>query len=271
MRLGDWGIQRASIPTSGEVCGAGLGATTGFSGGGGRGSAAQADAVPAHGMSWPGPGAAGVRHKLRTVNLDGERVDRPPACLPSPSGDTISSCAGSTPQLAVRPKRSVRSGSLHFARSSHWLGEKVVSWGVRIVEQEPQHLRVLIANEQRDRLELLAQVVSRLGHDVIAREIYVKEVGAVTERERPDVALVGLGLEFRARTRSDHRDRPGGVVPGDRAPSREGPGLCPRSGKAWRLRLHRRWRCRRLQSAIDITLQRFADTRASRARSAGVR
>jgi AmiR/NasT family two-component response regulator len=60
-------------------------------------------------------------------------------------------------------------------------------------ETGSQHLRVLIANEKRDRLELLAQVVIGLGHDVIAREIYVKEVGAVTAREHPDVALVGLG------------------------------------------------------------------------------
>jgi response regulator NasT len=57
-----------------------------------------------------------------------------------------------------------------------------------------RHLRVLIANERRERLELLAQVVIGLGHDVIAREIYVKEVGTVTARERPDVAIVGLGL-----------------------------------------------------------------------------
>src|SRR5690349_24176325 len=63
-------------------------------------------------------------------------------------------------------------------------------------ESEPnqQHLRVLIANEKRERLELLAHVVIGLGHDVIAREIYVKEVGSATARERPDVALVGLGL-----------------------------------------------------------------------------
>jgi response regulator NasT len=58
---------------------------------------------------------------------------------------------------------------------------------------ETHQLRVLIANEKRGRLELLAQVVIGLGHDVIAREIYVKEVGAVTSREHPDVALVGLG------------------------------------------------------------------------------
>lgn len=63
-----------------------------------------------------------------------------------------------------------------------------------MVEDEPRHLRVLIANERRDRLELLAQVVAGLGHDVIAREVEVEEVGAVTARERPDVALVGLGL-----------------------------------------------------------------------------
>ena len=58
---------------------------------------------------------------------------------------------------------------------------------------EAQHLRVLIANEKRERLERIAMFVAGLGHEVIAREIYVKEVAAVTERERPDVALVGLG------------------------------------------------------------------------------
>ena len=55
------------------------------------------------------------------------------------------------------------------------------------------HLRVLIANQRSDRLELLAQVVTGLGHEVIAREINVSDVAAVTARERPDVALVGLG------------------------------------------------------------------------------
>lgn len=53
---------------------------------------------------------------------------------------------------------------------------------------------MLIANERRDRLELLAQVVTALGHEVVAREVEVEEVGVVTARERPDVALVGLGL-----------------------------------------------------------------------------
>jgi response regulator NasT len=56
-----------------------------------------------------------------------------------------------------------------------------------------EHLRVLIANERKDRLALVAPVVIGLGHEVIAREIDVADVGTVTARERPDVALVGLG------------------------------------------------------------------------------
>jgi len=59
--------------------------------------------------------------------------------------------------------------------------------------RETDNLRVLIANERRDRLALVAPIVAALGHEVIAREIDVDEVGPVTARERPDVALVGLG------------------------------------------------------------------------------
>ena len=57
---------------------------------------------------------------------------------------------------------------------------------------------MLIANERRDRLALVAPIVASLGHEVIAREVDVNDVGAVTARERPDVALVGLGAS------SDH-------------------------------------------------------------------
>ena len=64
--------------------------------------------------------------------------------------------------------------------------------------RETEHLRVLIANERKDRLALVATIVATLGHEVIAREIEVADVGSVTARERPDVALVGLG------TSSDH-------------------------------------------------------------------
>ena len=59
--------------------------------------------------------------------------------------------------------------------------------------RETEHLRVLIANERKDRLAVVAPIVAALGHEVVAREITVDDVGLVTARERPDVALVGLG------------------------------------------------------------------------------
>jgi AmiR/NasT family two-component response regulator len=59
--------------------------------------------------------------------------------------------------------------------------------------RDTEHLRVLIANERKDQLALVAPVVANLGHEVIARETDVKDVGTLTASEHPDVALVGLG------------------------------------------------------------------------------
>src|SRR5438093_932795 len=126
-------------------------------------------------------------------------------------------------------------------------------------DDQTQHLRVLIANERRERLELLAQVVAGLGHEVIAREIDVHEVGAVTARERPDVALVGLGLDSRHAL-----DLIGGIVQEAWCPviallSAEDPGYVHEAAKrgifAYILHDHPV----ELASAIDITLQRFAE------------
>lgn len=55
------------------------------------------------------------------------------------------------------------------------------------------HLRVLVANQRRERLDYVTKVVVGLGHEVVARSIVVEEVGAATRREQPDLALVGLG------------------------------------------------------------------------------
>jgi response regulator NasT len=52
---------------------------------------------------------------------------------------------------------------------------------------------VLVANERQDRLSHVVDLVRNLGHEVIAPQIAVSEVGPVTAREQPDVALVGLG------------------------------------------------------------------------------
>ena len=52
---------------------------------------------------------------------------------------------------------------------------------------------MLVANERQDRLVKVAELIAGLGHDVIAPQIEVSEVGPVTAREHPDVAFVGLG------------------------------------------------------------------------------
>jgi response regulator NasT len=128
-----------------------------------------------------------------------------------------------------------------------------------VAESENKHLRVLIANERRDRLELLARVVGGLGHEVIAREIYVKEVGAVTARERPDVALVGLGLS------SDHAlDLISEIVREAFCPviallSARDPNYVREAAKRGVFAYVVDGTPEELESAIDITLQRFAE------------
>src|SRR5213080_2528978 len=126
-------------------------------------------------------------------------------------------------------------------------------------ENEAHQLRVLIANERRDRLELLAQVVTGLGHSVIAREIHVKEVGAVTARERPDVALVGLGLS------SEHAlELISEIVREASCPviallSAKDPSYVHEAAKRGVFAYIVDSTPDELQSAIDITLQRFTE------------
>ena len=124
---------------------------------------------------------------------------------------------------------------------------------------EIQHLRILIANERRDRLELLAQVVSGLGHEVIARSVDVREVGAVTARERPDVALVGLGLS------SDHAlTLIAEIVREAYCPviallSAKDPAYVREAAKRGVFAYIVDTTPEELQSAIDVTLQRFTE------------
>ena len=126
-------------------------------------------------------------------------------------------------------------------------------------DAEISPLRVLIANERRDRLELLADVVARLGHEVIAREIDVKEVGPVTAREHPDVALVGLGLS------SEHAlELIAEIVHTSACPviallSARDPAYIHEAAKRGVFAYIVDADAEELQSAIDITLQRFAE------------
>jgi AmiR/NasT family two-component response regulator len=125
--------------------------------------------------------------------------------------------------------------------------------------EEVQHLRVLIANEKRERLELLAQVVAGLGHEVIAREIHVQDVGAVTARERPDVALVGLGLSSQhALSLIDEIVREA-ACPVIALLSAEDPAYVHEAAKRGIFAYILHDDPSELAGAIDITLQRFAE------------
>src|ERR1700686_340789 len=122
-----------------------------------------------------------------------------------------------------------------------------------------EHLRVLIANERRDRLALLAEVVSGLGHEVIADSIDVEEVGAITAREHPDVALVGLGLS------SEHAlELIAKIVREASCPviallSAEDPAYVREAAKRGVFAYLVDTTPEELQSAIDVTLQRFTE------------
>jgi AmiR/NasT family two-component response regulator len=126
-------------------------------------------------------------------------------------------------------------------------------------DKDFRHLRVLIANERRDRLELLAQVVAGLGHEVIAREIEVREIGAVTAREHPDVALVGLGVS------SDHAlELIGEIVHEASCPviallTVRDPAYVREAARRGVFAYIVDTTPEELQSAIDITLQRFSE------------
>jgi AmiR/NasT family two-component response regulator len=125
--------------------------------------------------------------------------------------------------------------------------------------RETEHLRVLIANERHDRLALVAPVVAALGHEVIAREIEVEDVGPVTARERPDVALVGLGAS------SDHalglierivREAACPVIALLHAPD---PSFVREASKRGVFAYITDADAEEWQSAIDIVLRRFAE------------
>ena len=100
---------------------------------------------------------------------------------------------------------------------------------------------------------------SGLGHEVIAREIDVRQVGVVTAREQPDVALVGLGLS------SDHAlELITEIVHEATCPviallSARDPAYVHEAAKrgvfAYIVDTHPE----ELQGAIDITLQRFTE------------
>ena len=120
-------------------------------------------------------------------------------------------------------------------------------------------LRILIANERRDRLARIAEIVTGLGHEVISRELEVADVAAATEREHPDLAFVGLGVS------GEHAlDMISEIV---REASCPVIALLEGDDPIWVNEAAKRGifayivdgRAEEMQSAIDITLRRYAE------------
>ena len=124
---------------------------------------------------------------------------------------------------------------------------------------ESAALRVLIANERRDRLDLLAQVVGGLGHEVVAVEIDVKEVGAATTHQHPDVALVGLGQSSQHALEMIEQIGSESSCPVIALLSAEDPVFIREAANRGVFAYIVDTVPEELQSAIDITLLRFAE------------
>jgi len=128
-----------------------------------------------------------------------------------------------------------------------------------MAENGIKHLRVLIANERQDRLAVVAEVVSGLGHEVIADSTDIEEVGPLTAREHPDVALVGLGLSSEHALKLIEKIVREASCPVIALLSTEDPVYVREAAKRGVFAYIVDTTPEELQSAIDITLQRFAE------------
>jgi len=60
------------------------------------------------------------------------------------------------------------------------------------MDEDPPRLRILIADQDQQRIAEIAGVIGGLGHTVVARLLDVSEIAEATGREAPDVAIVGV-------------------------------------------------------------------------------
>jgi AmiR/NasT family two-component response regulator len=59
-------------------------------------------------------------------------------------------------------------------------------------DDEPRHLKVLVADERQRYIEPVSAAVRDLGHEVIAHEVAIAKVGRATLEHQPDIAIVAL-------------------------------------------------------------------------------
>jgi AmiR/NasT family two-component response regulator len=122
-----------------------------------------------------------------------------------------------------------------------------------------KRLRVLIADQREEDLKKVAVLLESMGHEVIAREVEIASVGPATARSNPDVALVELGGS------SDHaldlikrivREASCPVIA--LLPSQD-PEFVRAAARQGVFAYIVRSEAAELQSAIEVTLERFAE------------
>jgi AmiR/NasT family two-component response regulator len=125
--------------------------------------------------------------------------------------------------------------------------------------ESPEQLRVLIANERDDRLDLTTRIVASLGHTVIARSLDVTEVAKTTSETRPDVALVGLGASPDHALELISRIVQEAACPVIALLQADDPQFVNEAAKRGIFAYISHSDAAELQSAIDIVLRRFAE------------
>ncbi len=120
-------------------------------------------------------------------------------------------------------------------------------------------LRLLIANERQDRLESVAAVVERLGHAVVATELEIGAVGETTAVIKPDVALVALGESSEHALMLVSRIVQEAACPVIALLEVEDPDFIREAAKRGVFAYLVNGELEELESALDITLQRFAE------------
>ena len=120
-------------------------------------------------------------------------------------------------------------------------------------------LRVLVANERDERLDRITSVVERLGHEIVARSLEIKDVGPLSRETGAEVALVGLGLD------GEHAlDLISSIVHEAACPviallDAEDPAYVDEAAKRGVFAYIVMDGSEQLQGALDITLRRFAE------------
>jgi AmiR/NasT family two-component response regulator len=65
------------------------------------------------------------------------------------------------------------------------------------MNDEPEHLSVLVADERREFLEPISDAVEKLGHEVCVVVTETDKVGRATQEHQPDIAIVALHEDSR--------------------------------------------------------------------------